>query len=128
MVKLKTSLVKCDFPLKTKKMALSLCEHICEELKGVELDKLDPELVHFVCNKIENEFPKLENKDQIGKKDVFFQVYDKLFDDPKNKLTASDKDIISKMIEKLLKHGLVQKVKMSSVIRYWLKKNYLMQS
>ena len=125
MVKLKTSLVKCDFPLKQKQMALSLQEHICEELKGIDLDKLDPELVHFICNKIENEFDKLEEKDKIGKKEIFFQIYDKLFDGPKNKITDADKEILSKMIDKLLKHGLVKKVKMTKVISFWMKKHFL---
>lgn len=121
-VKLRTTLVRADFPLKTNQKTASLTEHITDELKNSDLKdkKLCPTLIKYILEKIENEFiNKKEDDDKITKEDIFFEIYSKIFSD----LTPAEKSIIKETIQFLIKQNLVKKQPLSKIMLYYLKKS-----
>lgn len=123
-VKLRTTLVRADFPLKTNQKTASLTEHITDELKNSDLKdkKLCPTLIKYILEKIENEFiNKKEDDDKITKEDIFFEIYSKIFSD----LTPAEKSIIKETIQFLIKQNLVKKQPLSKIMLYYLKKKFI---
>lgn len=123
-VKLRTTLVRADFPLKTNQKTASLSEHITDELKNSDLKdkKLCPTLIKYILEKIENEFiNKKEDDDKITKEDIFFEIYSKIFSD----LTPAEKSIIKETIQFLIKQNLVKKQPLSKIMLYYLKKKFI---
>ncbi len=116
-IKIATQLVKCDIEMKEKKKACSLQEHISEEFKGIEIDRLDPNLIRYILEKIENESSPKHDKDHT--KNTFFDIYMSLFNI--KQMTPDEKKNITKIIDFLHKEKLVRKVKLSSVILFYLK-------
>lgn len=122
-IKLKTKLVKSNFTLlNAQKDAVSLIDHIMEELKDIDLTqmKLDPGFIQFICLKIENQVKSNKIEEKPNKLDIFVTIIKKLFPE----ITQQEIDTALKIVEFLVKNFLIKKVPLSKIFIYFLKKNF----
>ena len=105
-INLKTKLVKTNFTLlNVQKDAVSLIDHIMEELKDIDLTqmKLDPSFIQFICLKIENQCQSSKGENP-NKKDIFITIIKKLFPE----ITQSEIDTAVKIVDFLVKNVLIK--------------------
>ena len=122
-IKLKTKLVKSNFTLlNAQKDAVSLIDHIMEELKDIDLTqmKLDPGFIQFICLKIENQVKSNKIEEKPNKLDIFVTIIKKLFPE----ITQQEIDTALKIVEFLVKNFLIKKVPLSKIFIYFFKKNF----
>lgn len=125
-IKLKTKLVKSNFTLlNAQKDAVSLIDHIMEELKDIDLTqmKLDPGFIQFICLKIENQVKSNKIEEKPNKLDIFVTIIKKLFPE----ITQQEIDTALKIVEFLVKNFLIKKVPLSKIFIYFLKKKFSIQ-
>ena len=125
-IKLKTKLVKPSFIIKIKQEQKNLIDYILDELKDVDVKdmKHDPDFLKYLADLIENQITQ-EDEAQGGQKDakmdIFVEIMRRLFPAIKDEELQSSKRIV----EYLLKNQLVSKTKLSSVMKFFLKKQFL---
>jgi len=124
-INLKTKLVKTNFTLlNVQKDAVSLIDHIMEELKDIDLTqmKLDPSFIQFICLKIENQCQSSKGENP-NKKDIFITIIKKLFPE----ITQSEIDTAVKIVDFLVKNVLIKQVPLSKIFKYYIKKKFSIQ-
>ena len=120
--KFQASLVKLNGSSSVKVLIGEIVKFVNENIKKVSPDKIDPSLLRFLCNLIENSYNKkdiIDNK--IDKKKVVLDVYIILKPHANN---VDDRLILDKMVEDF--HSSKQILKVSR-LRYYYKilKNHL---
>ena len=120
--KFQASLVKLNGSSSVELLIGEIVNFVKENIKKVSPDKIDPSLLRFICNLIENSYNKkdiLDNK--IDKKKIVIDVYITLKPQANN---AEDKLLLEKMVEDL--HSTKQILKVS-MFRYYYKllKNHM---
>ena len=114
--KFQASLVKLSGSSSIDVLIGEIGEFVKENIKKLSSDKIDPSLLRFICNVIENSYTKkdvIDNK--IDKKKVVIDVYIILKPAANN---VDDKRMLDKMIEDLHSSGGILKV---SRLRYYYK-------
>jgi hypothetical protein len=120
--KFQASLVKLNGSSSVELLISEIVNFVKENIKKVSPDKIDPSLLRFICNLIENSYTKkdiLDNK--IDKKKIVIDVYIILKPQANN---AEDKVLLEKMVEDF--HSTKQILKVSR-FRYYYKllKNHM---
>ena len=120
--KFQASLVKLNGSSSVEVLIGEIVKFVNENIKKVSPDKIDPSLLRFLCNVIENSYNKkdiIDNK--IDKKKVVLDVYMILKPHANN---VDDRLILDKMVEDF--HSSKQILKVSR-LRYYYKilKNHL---
>ena len=120
--KFQASLVKLNGSSSVELLIGEIVNFVKENIKKVSPDKIDPSLLRFICNLIENSYNKkdiLDNK--IDKKKIVIDVYIILKPQANN---AEDKGLLEKMVEDF--HSTKQILKVSR-FRYCYKllKNHM---
>ena len=120
--KFQASLVKLNGSSSVELLIGEIVNFVKENIKKVSPDKIDPSLLRFICNLIENSYNKkdvLDNK--IDKKKIVIDVYIILKPQANN---AEDKVLLEKMVEDF--HSTKQILKVSR-FRYYYKllKNHM---
>jgi hypothetical protein len=120
--KFQASLVKLNGSSSVELLIGEIVNFVKENIKKVSPDKIDPSLLRFICNLIENSYNKkdiLDNK--IDKKKIVIDVYIILKPQANN---AEDKLLLEKMVEDF--HSTKQILKVSR-FRYYYKllKNHM---
>jgi len=120
--KFKASLVKLNGSSAVEILIGEIVSFVNENVKKVSPDKIDPSLLRFICNLIENSYTKkdiLDNK--IDKKKIVIDVYIILKPQANN---AEDKVLLEKMVEDF--HSTKQNLKVSRFrYNYKLLKNHM---
>ena len=114
--KFQASLVKLNGSSSVELLIGEIVNFVKENIKKVSPDKIDPSLLRFICNLIENSYNKkdiLDNK--IDKKKIVIDVY--IILKPQAN-TAEDKILLEKMVEDF--HSTKQILKVSR-LRYYYK-------
>ena len=114
--KFQASLVKLSGSSSIDVLIGEIVEFVKENIKKLSSDKIDPSLLRFICNVIENSYTKkdvIDNK--IDKKKVVIDVYIILKPAANN---AEDRRMLDKMIEDLHSSGGILKV---SRLKYYYK-------
>jgi translation initiation factor 2B subunit (eIF-2B alpha/beta/delta family) len=111
MVKLSVQLVKPKNLLNQLKTASSLEDYVIESLKGIDLvsNKLNPDLILYVCKIVENAFCEIRKSmtyDKIKKKEIVMQLLKKLLPS----ISVADELIISQIIEHLHSSGRIKTI------------------
>jgi hypothetical protein len=120
--KFQASLVKLNGSSSVEVLIGEIVNFVNENIKKVSPDKIDPSLLRFLCNVVENSYNKkdiIDNK--IDKKKVVLDVYMILKPHANN---VDDRLILDKMVEDF--HSSKQILKVSR-LRYYYKilKNHL---
>ena len=120
--KFQASLVKLNGSSSVEVLIGEIVNFVNENIKKVSPDKIDPSLLRFLCNVVENSYNKkdiIDNK--IDKKKVVLDVYIILKPNSNN---VDDRLILDKMVEDF--HSSKQILKVSR-LRYYYKilKNHL---
>ena len=121
--KFQASLVKLSGASSVEVLIADIVSFVNENIKKQSPDKIDPSLLRFICNIVENSYNKKDVVDKkIDKKKVVLDVYLVLKPQCNN---VEDKNIISNLIEDL--HTSQQIVKVSNFRYYWkiIKKHFL---
>ena len=114
--KFQASLVKLSGSSSIDVLIGEIVEFVKENIKKLSSDKIDPSLLRFICNVIENSYTKkdvIDNK--IDKKKVVIDVYIILKPSANN---TDDRIMLDKMIEDLHSSGGILKV---SRLKYYYK-------
>ena len=114
--KFQASLVKLSGSSSIDVLISEIVEFVKENIKKLSSDKIDPSLLRFICNVIENSYTKkdvIDNK--IDKKKVVIDVYIILKPAANN---TDDRIILDKIIEVLHTSGGILKV---SRLKYYYK-------
>ena len=114
--KFQASLVKLSGSSSIDVLIGEIVEFVKENIKKLSSDKIDPSLLRFICNVIENSYTKkdvIDNK--IDKKKVVIDVYIILKPAANN---VDDRRMLDKMIEDLHSSGGILKV---SRLKYYYK-------
>lgn len=125
-IKLKTKLVKGHFSLTLKQEQKNLVDYIVDELKGLSADnlKLDPDFLKYLAKVIENQVKKTTEdsaETKPSKMDILMEILKRLFPHIKDEEVVACKGIK----EFLLKQGLVKKVALSKIMKFYLKQKFL---
>ena len=120
--KFQASLVKLNGSSSVEVLIGDIVKFVNENIKKVSPDKIDPSLLRFLCNLVENSYTKkdvIDNK--IDKKKIVIDVYIILKPHANN---VDDRLILDKMVEDF--HSSKQILKVSR-LRYYYKilKNHL---
>ena len=120
--KFQASLVKLNGSSSVEVLIGEIVKFVNENIKKVSPDKIDPSLLRFLCNLVENSYTKkdvIDNK--IDKKKIVVDVYMILKPHANN---VDDRLILDKMVEDF--HSSKQILKVSR-LRYYYKilKNHL---
>ena len=121
--KFQSSLVKLSGTSSIDVLVTEIVAYIRTTIKNISLDKIDPSLLRFICNIVENSYSKKNSVDnKIDKKKIVIDVYCTLKPSANN---SDDKVMVDKLIEDL--HSSGQILKVSSVRYYWkvLTKHFL---
>lgn len=121
--KFQVSLVKLAGASSVEVLIAEVVAYVKENVIKVSPDKIDPSLLRFICNIVENSYNKKDVVDnKIDKKKVVLDVYLVLKPSCNN---VEDKNIISNLIEDL--HTSEQILKVSNCRYYYklIKKNWL---
>lgn len=121
--KFQASLVKLSGSSSVEVLIAEVVAYVKENVIKVSPDKIDPSLLRFICNIVENSYNKKDVVDnKIDKKKVVLDVYIALKPSCNN---VEDKNIINNLIEDL--HTSEQILKVSNCHYYYklIKKNWL---
>ena len=114
--KFQASLVKLTGSSSIDSLIGEIVDFVKQSVSNISTDKIDPSLLRFICNVIENSYTKkdvIDNK--IDKKKVVIDVYIILKPAANN---AEDRRMLDKMIEDLHSSGGILKV---SRLKYYYK-------
>jgi hypothetical protein len=114
--KFQASLVKLSGSSSIDTLIGQIVDFVKESVSNISPDKIDPSLLRFICNVIENSYTKkdvIDNK--IDKKKVVIDVYIILKPAANN---VEDRKMLDKLIEDLHTSGQILKV---SRLRYYYK-------
>ena len=114
--KFQASLVKQSGASSIDTLIGQIVDFVKENIKKLSPDKIDPSLLRFICNVIENSYTKKNVTDyKIDKKKVVIDVYIILKPSANNE---DDRQMLDKLIEDLHSSGQILKV---SRLRYYYK-------
>jgi len=114
--KFQASLVKQSGSSSIDTLIGEIVDFVKENIKKLSPDKIDPSLLRFICNVIENSYTKKNVTDyKIDKKKVVIDVYIILKPSANNE---DDRKMLDKLIEDLHSSGQILKV---SRLRYYYK-------
>ena len=114
--KFQVSLVKLNGSSAVDVLIGEIVKYVNENIKKVSPDKIDPSLLRFLCNIVENSYSKKDIVDnKIDKKKVVIDVYIILKPQCNN---SEDRVVLDKLIEDIHSSGQVLKV---SRLRYYYK-------
>ena len=114
--KFQASLVKQSGSSSIDSLIGQIVDFVKENIKKLSPDKIDPSLLRFICNVIENSYTKKNVTDyKIDKKKVVIDVYIILKPSANNE---DDRQMLDKLIEDLHSSGQILKV---SRLRYYYK-------
>ena len=114
--KFQASLVKQSGSSSIDSLIGEIVDFVKENIKKLSTDKIDPSLLRFICNVIENSYTKKNVTDyKIDKKKVVIDVYIILKPSANNE---DDRQMLDKLIEDLHSSGQILKV---SRLRYYYK-------
>jgi hypothetical protein len=114
--KFQTSLVKLSGSSSVDALINEIVEYIKQSVKKISADKIDPSLLRFICNIVENSYTKksiLDNK--IDKKKIAIDIYIILKPYANN---AEDRVMLDSLIEDFHSSGQILKV---SRLKYYYK-------
>jgi hypothetical protein len=93
-----------------------IVSYVKESIKNISPDRIDPSLLRFICNIVENSYSKKSITDnKINKKKIVVDVYIIL---KPNANTADDRAMLDRMIEDFHSSGQILKV---SRLKYYYK-------
>ena len=124
-IKLTTKLVKGHFSLTLKQEQKNLIDFIMDELKDLDLSslKLDPDFLKYLSEIIENQVKKKIGDDastKPSKMDILVELLKRLFP----QVTDVEIDACRGIVEFLLKQGLVKKVALSKIMKFYLRQKF----
>lgn len=124
-IKLSTKLVKPHFALTLKQEQKNLVDYIMDELKGLSVEnlKLDPDFLKYLSEVIENQVKKKTGDDALSKPskmDILVEILKRLFPH----VSDIEVDACKAIVEFLLKQGLVKKVPLSQIMRFYIKQKF----
>ena len=120
--KFQSSLVKLSGSSSVDALINEIVSYVKESIKNISPDKIDPSLLRFICNIVENSYSKKSITDnKINKKKIVVDVYIIL---KPSANSADDRAKLDRMIEDF--HSSGQKLKVSRLKYYYkLFKNQL---
>ncbi|OYX60891.1 MAG: hypothetical protein B7Y96_01195 [Comamonadaceae bacterium 32-67-11] len=124
-IKLKTKLVKSHFTLVMKQEQKNLVDYILDELKGVDLDKLqlDPDFLKYLAELIENQVSKKSTESaesKPSKMDIMIEVIKRLFPH----ITETELEASRGIVNFLVSNKLIKKVALSKIMKFYLKQKF----
>ena len=110
-IKLKTKLVKSHFSLVMKQEQKNLVDYILDELKGLDIAKLqlDPDFLKYLAELIENQVSKKSTESaesKPSKMDIMIEVIKRLFPH----ITETELDASRGIVNFLVANKLIKKV------------------
>jgi hypothetical protein len=124
-IKLKTKLVKSHFSLVTKQEQKNLVDYILDELKGLDITKLqlDPDFLKYLAELIENQVSKKSTESaesKPSKMDILVEVIKRLFP----QITETELDASRGIVNFLVANKLIKKVALSKIMKFYLKQKF----
>ena len=124
-IKLKTKLVKSHFSLVMKQEQKNLVDYILDELKGLDIAKLqlDPDFLKYLAELIENQVSKKSTestKSKPSKMDIMIEVIKRLFPH----ITETELDASRGIVNFLVANKLIKKVALSKIMKFYLKQKF----
>ncbi len=119
--KFQASLVKLNGSVSIDALASEIIQFVEQHVKLMNHDKIDPSLLRYLCNIVENSYNKSNSvDDKIDKKKLVVDIYLKLKPHSDNN---EDKQVIEKLIEDFHTNGDIKKISTLSYIYKYLKKS-----
>jgi len=124
-IKLKTKLVKSHFSLVMKQEQKNLVDYILDELKGLDIAKLqlDPDFLKYLAELIENQVSKKSTESaesKPSKMDIMIEVIKRLFPH----ITETELDACRGIVNFLVANKLIKKVALSKIMKFYLKQKF----
>ena len=124
-IKLKTKLVKSHFSLVMKQEQKNLVDYILDELKGLDITKLqlDPDFLKYLAELIENQVSKKSTESaesKPSKMDIMIEVIKRLFPH----ITDTELDASRGIVNFLVTNKLIKKVPLSKIMKFYLKQKF----
>jgi len=124
-IKLKTKLVKSHFSLVMKQEQKNLVDYIMDELKGLDIAKLqlDPDFLKYLAEIIENQVSKKSTESvesKPSKMDILVEVIKRLFPH----ITETELDACRGIVNFLVANKLIKKVALSKIMKFYLKQKF----
>ena len=124
-IKLKTKLVKSHFSLVMKQEQKNLVDYILDELKGLDITKLqlDPDFLKYLAELIENQVSKKSTESaesKPSKMDIMIEVIKRLFPH----ITETELDACRGIVNFLVANKLIKKVALSKIMKFYLKQKF----
>lgn len=118
--KFQASLVKLNGSVSIDALASELVKFIEEHIKVMNPDKIDPSLLRYLCNLVENSYNKSKAvDDKINKKELVIDIYVKLKPQSNN---VEDKKVLEKLIEDFHTNGDIKRISTIHYVYKYLKK------
>ena len=126
-IKLKTKLVKSHFSLVMKQEQKNLVDYILDELKGLDITKLqlDPDFLKYLAELIENQVSKKSTESaesKPSKMDIMIEVIKRLFPH----ITEIELDACRGIVNFLVTNKLIKKVALSKIMKFYLKQKFFL--
>ena len=124
-IKLKTKLVKSHFSLAMKQEQKNLVDFILDELKGLDIGKLqlDPDFLKYLAELIENQVSKKSTESaesKPSKMDIMIEVIKRLFPH----ITDTELDASRGIVNFLVTNKLIKKIALSKIMKFYLKQKF----
>ena len=114
--KFQSSLVKLSGSSSVDALINEIVSYVKESIKSISPDRIDPSLLRFICNIVENSYSKKSITDnKINKKKIVVDVYIIL---KPSANSADDRAMLDRMIEDFHSSGQILKV---SRLKYYYK-------
>jgi hypothetical protein len=118
--KFQASLVKLNGSVSIDALASEIVQFVEGHIKLMNHDKIDPSLLRYLCNIVENSYNKSNAVDnKVDKKALVIDIYLKLKPHANNN---EDKQVLEKLIEDLHTNGDITRVGTLTYIYKYLKK------
>ena len=123
--KLKMKLVKSHFSLAMKQEQKNLVDFILDELKGLDIGKLqlDPDFLKYLAELIENQVSKKSTESaesKPSKMDILMEVIKRLFPH----ITDTELDASRGIVNFLVTNKLIKKIALSKIMKFYLKQKF----
>ena len=123
--KLKMKLVKSHFSLAMKQEQKNLVDFILDELKGLDIGKLqlDPDFLQYLAELIENQVSKKSTESaesKPSKMDIMIEVIKRLFPH----ITETELDASRGIVNFLVTNKLIKKIALSKIMKFYLKQKF----
>ena len=124
-IKLKTKLVKSHFSLAMKQEQKNLVDFILDELKGLDIGKLqlDPDFLKYLAELIENQVSKKSPESaesKPSKMDILIEVIKQLLPH----ITDTELDACRSIVNLLVTNKFIKKVALSKIMKFYLKQKF----